>query len=103
MLFNFFILKTLCQNNVWTVTHHTPPLMYHHDIGCHILILGVRKEFRRQKVASQLVDKVVSQCLLRKNCLLLYLHTMTTNEAAIRFYTSVGFHQSTDLQFVFYP
>lgn len=57
------------------------------DIG-YILSLGVAKEFRRNGIASLLLDSLIGHLTTaeRKRVKAVFLHVLTTNSAAIMFY-----------------
>ena len=64
--------------------------------NCHvgyILSLGVCSAFRRQGVASLLLDSFLGHVKLSENhlCKAIYLHVLTMNSAAIRFYEKHNF------------
>lgn len=62
---------------------------------CYILSLGVRKELRRQNIATALIDQLERS--LPPSCCLLYLHVLDTNFSARRFYTKQYFVQLAHL------
>jgi predicted acetyltransferase len=68
--------------------------------GGHILILGVKKEYRRQGIAKLLVDQVFAKSAEKQKCYVIYLHTLSTNVPAIQFYTKYGFSPSSPILFV---
>lgn len=57
------------------------------DIG-YILSLGVSKQYRRNGIASLLLDSLIKNLMTpeRKNVKAVFLHVLTTNSAAIMFY-----------------
>eukprot|EP00795_Rhopilema_esculentum_P009429 gene9429-17145_t len=59
----------------------------------YILILGVKKQYRRIGIASLLLDNFVSQLRTEENqyCKAVYLHVLPTNTAAISFYEKQNF------------
>jgi ribosomal protein S18 acetylase RimI-like enzyme len=61
--------------------------------------LDVKKEFRRQKIASQLLDEVEKR-LQAKGCIKCLLFVFEDNTQAIQFYKNHGWHhQPEDLVF----
>ncbi|PIO40502.1 hypothetical protein AB205_0185560 [Aquarana catesbeiana] len=61
----------------------------------YILSLGVVKEFRKQGIGSLLLESLKSHIssTAQDLCKALYLHVLTTNSSAIRFYENRHFHQ----------
>ncbi|KAE8579091.1 hypothetical protein XENTR_v10023902 [Xenopus tropicalis] len=61
----------------------------------YILSLGVVKEFRKQGIGSLLLESLKSHIssTAQDHCKALYLHVLTTNSNAIRFYENRHFHQ----------
>lgn len=57
------------------------------DVG-YILSLGVAKEYRRNGIASLLLDSLIGHLTTaeRKRVKAVFLHVLTTNSAAIMFY-----------------
>ncbi len=62
--------------------------MYSNCTVGYILSLGVCSSFRRQGVASLLLDSFLTHVTQSENqiCKAIYLHVLTMNSAAIRFY-----------------
>jgi ribosomal-protein-alanine N-acetyltransferase len=56
----------------------------------HILNLAVRQDFRRQGVATILINHVLNE-LKEKGCRFLYLEVRASNQNAIKFYERFGF------------
>ena len=56
----------------------------------HILNLAVHRDFRRQKIATELMNRVLAE-LKEKDCRLLYLEVRVSNIEAIKFYERFGF------------
>ncbi|XP_020904651.1 N-alpha-acetyltransferase 60-like [Exaiptasia diaphana] len=54
----------------------------------YILSIGVAKEYRRQKIGSLLLDSLISNLTTpeQQDCKAIYLHVLSSNMAAIRFY-----------------
>ncbi|KAG8557646.1 hypothetical protein GDO81_016692 [Engystomops pustulosus] len=61
----------------------------------YILSLGVVKDFRKQGIGSLLLESLKSHIssTAQDLCKALYLHVLTTNSNAIRFYENRHFHQ----------
>lgn len=77
-LFDFFKDKTILSEH----------LGRNSDIG-YILSLGVHKKYRRNGVASILLDALIknlTENLDRSKVKALFLHVLTTNQEAILFY-----------------
>lgn len=57
------------------------------DVG-YILSLGVAKQYRRNGIASLLLDSLIRYLIApeRKSVKAVFLHVLTTNSAAIMFY-----------------
>ena len=62
----------------------------------YILTIGVTCRARRRGVAAALLQKVVAQ-LTQRGCRAIYLHVITYNQAAQRFYLAQGFTQQARL------
>jgi len=58
---------------------------------CYILILGVDKDYRRQGLASILLQHLLNTLNTRIQCKAVYLHVLNTNKQAIKFYESKRF------------
>jgi len=74
--------------------------------NCHvgyILSLGVCSAFRRQGVASLLLDSFLGHVKLSENhlCKAIYLHVLTMNSAAIRFYEKHNFRLHSFLPYYY--
>lgn len=63
------------------------------DVG-YILSLGVSKQFRRNGVASLLLDSLIGQLTTTEKGRVkaIFLHVLTTNTTAIKFYEHRRFH-----------
>ncbi|KAH7822047.1 putative N-alpha-acetyltransferase 60 [Monocercomonoides exilis] len=82
------------EQPAWSMTKRKRGWGDHYDTAFHILLLGVRKELRRQGLAKKLMDLVIVDCIQQKNTVLIYLHASVANDAAIKFYKKCGFIQS---------
>ena len=56
----------------------------------HILNLAVHPDFRRQKIATVLMDEALRE-LKKKGCVFIYLEVRASNTGAIKFYESFEF------------
>mmetsp|Transcript_27124 Transcript_27124/g.45220 ORF Transcript_27124/g.45220 Transcript_27124/m.45220 type:complete len:297 (-) Transcript_27124:749-1639(-) len=64
----------------------------------YIMTLGTRKEFRHYGLATTLLKRVMKQVESDAQCGTLYLHVITFNVAAIRFYEKLGFYRVTEMK-----
>lgn len=64
---------------------------------CYILTLGVKRSHRRSGIASTLLEQVVNYARHNKGCGVVYLHVLTTNQSAIKFYESNKFSLCKEL------
>ena len=64
----------------------------------YIMTLGTVLEFRHLKLATLLVQRVERMVQQDPTCGALYLHVITFNVAAIRFYEKLGFFRVTEIQ-----
>ena len=64
---------------------------------CYILVLGVVKEYRRQGLASLLLDNLIQTFDQRSTCKAIYLHVLHSNRQAIEFYRSKQFQYRVHL------
>ena len=62
----------------------------------YILTIGVATRARRRGVAAALLQRVVAE-LTERGCRACYLHVITYNQAAQRFYLAQGFAQQAQL------
>ncbi|KAI0210722.1 N-alpha-acetyltransferase 60 [Lamellibrachia satsuma] len=69
----------------------------------YILSLGVVETFRRCGIASLLLNSLLSYLLSAEqhNCKAIYLHVLTTNVSAIRFYERQNFKQHSFLPYYY--
>jgi ribosomal protein S18 acetylase RimI-like enzyme len=63
----------------------------------YILTLGVTQPYRRSRVASTLLEHSVNFARRNKGCGAVYLHVLTTNQSAIKFYESNNFTSYKEL------
>eukprot|EP00116_Pleurobrachia_bachei_P010501 sb/3470763/ len=61
------------------------------SILTYIMTLGVRKEYRRQGIASVLMKEVLSRLKSYPDVKGVYLHVLASNKCAIKFYEVLGF------------
>uniref|UniRef100_A0A7S2SR30 N-alpha-acetyltransferase 60 n=1 Tax=Rhizochromulina marina TaxID=1034831 RepID=A0A7S2SR30_9STRA len=64
----------------------------------YILTLGTREEYRRRGVAQSLLAQCVERAKATPGCDAVYLHVITYNTAAIRFYEKNGFVRLRELK-----
>jgi ribosomal protein S18 acetylase RimI-like enzyme len=67
----------------------------------YILTLGVAESFRNQGIARSLLARVESHAA-KSGCTALYLHVITYNDAAAKFYQKSGFTLVTELKDFYY-
>jgi len=69
----------------------------------YILSLGVSQQFRKQGIASLLLDQLISHLTSEQFCQVkaLYLHVLTTNTQAISFYEHRGFQVHSFLPYYY--
>jgi histone acetyltransferase MCC1 len=77
-----------------------PAFPHQHSKLFYIMTLGTVKEYRHLGLATQLVRQVEQNVVTRDNQLgTIYLHVITLNDAAIRFYEDkLGFYQVQEIQ-----
>ena len=64
----------------------------------YIMTLGTVKEFRQYGLATKLLEQVMDMVQADEGCGTLYLHVITFNVAAIRFYEKLGFYRVTEMK-----
>lgn len=64
----------------------------------YLMTLGTVTEFRHLRLATMLVQRVMSIVEEDAQCACLYLHVITFNQAAIRFYEKLGFYRVTEMK-----
>jgi ribosomal protein S18 acetylase RimI-like enzyme len=64
----------------------------------YIMTLGTVKGFRHHGLATRLLQRVMEQVERDAQCGTLYLHVITCNVAAIRFYEKLGFYRVTEMK-----
>jgi ribosomal protein S18 acetylase RimI-like enzyme len=64
----------------------------------YIMTLGTAAEFRNIRLATTLIQDVNRMVELDATCGALYLHVITFNDAAIRFYERLGFYRVTEIE-----
>lgn len=65
---------------------------------CYILVLGVRKDYRRQGLASLLLEHLYHTLNHHPSCQAIYLHVLHSNQSAIEFYRSQQFQSRFHLR-----
>jgi ribosomal protein S18 acetylase RimI-like enzyme len=68
---------------------------------CYILILGVVKEYRRQGLASILLENLLNKLYKYETCKAIYLHVLYSNKQAIEFYQSKLFQYRIHLPYYY--
>ena len=64
----------------------------------YIMTLGTVTEFRNARLATTLVEKCIRIVENDEQCGALYLHVITFNTAAIRFYERLGFYRVKEIE-----
>ena len=70
------------------------PTMIENSRMVYILTLGVVSKYRRKGIATILIDKLIDNVQsnpMLEDCRAIYLHVLTTNTSAIRFYRRLNF------------
>lgn len=63
-----------------------------HHTACYIMTLGTVSQYRNMGLATRLVEKCIQDLVVSDpSCGALYLHVITSNDSAIRFYERLGF------------
>ena len=60
-------------------------------------IMTVGTTIRNQGIGTLLIEKCIQQVVQDKSCGVLYLHVLTTNNAAIQMYEQLGFHRVIEI------
>ena len=68
---------------------------------CYILILGVNKTYRRQGLASILLENLLNTLYRLETCKAIYLHVLFSNQQAIEFYRSKLFQYRIRLPYYY--
>eukprot|EP00429_Kryptoperidinium_foliaceum_P009904 CAMPEP_0176005302 /NCGR_PEP_ID=MMETSP0120_2-20121206/2135_1 /TAXON_ID=160619 /ORGANISM="Kryptoperidinium foliaceum, Strain CCMP 1326" /LENGTH=290 /DNA_ID=CAMNT_0017338003 /DNA_START=138 /DNA_END=1010 /DNA_ORIENTATION=- len=70
-----------------------------HSMGCYIMTLGTVEEHRKTGLATYLIERCIQELVRDQPCVgSLYLHVITSNESAIRFYERLGFWRVQEIQ-----
>lgn len=64
----------------------------------YIMTLGITDKYRKKGLGSKLVQKVIDEVEKDPQCGALYLHVITYNAEAIRFYEKLGFYRVTEIR-----
>ncbi|XP_031556257.1 N-alpha-acetyltransferase 60-like [Actinia tenebrosa] len=77
--------RVLCNREDAGILDYNYKENYH---VAYILSIGVDKNYRRRKIGSLLLDSLISNLTTpeQQNCKAIYLHVLSSNTAAIRFY-----------------
>jgi len=70
---------------------------YPDDI-CYILTLGLSSKYRRYGIGSILVTKCIEYAITNKNCGAVYLHVITNNKVALKFYENNNFEYFKEIE-----
>ena len=71
---------------------HLHPRMFY------IMTLGITDKYRKKGLGSKLVEKVIDEVEKDAQCGALYLHVITYNVEAIKFYEKLGFYRVTEIR-----
>jgi ribosomal protein S18 acetylase RimI-like enzyme len=63
----------------------------------YIMTLGTVDEYRQAGLGTTLIQRCMEQVEQDSSCGALYLHVITDNQAAIRFYEKLGFYRVTEI------
>jgi ribosomal protein S18 acetylase RimI-like enzyme len=64
----------------------------------YIMIIGVIDELRKKNLGTILLDKITDEFMKMKNCYCIYLHVVSYNSTAIKFYNKNKFENVTTLK-----
>mmetsp|Transcript_30112 Transcript_30112/g.36795 ORF Transcript_30112/g.36795 Transcript_30112/m.36795 type:complete len:319 (+) Transcript_30112:13-969(+) len=71
---------------------------HRHSQMFYIMTLGATTEFRKMGLGTALVERCLQLAKRNKRCGVVYLHVITYNNAAIRFYEKLGFVRVTEIK-----
>ena len=76
-----------------------PEWPHRHERAFYIMTLGTIPQARNMGLATSLIDDCIKRFVLAdKKCGTLYLHVITSNEAAIRFYERLNFFRVQEIE-----
>ena len=81
-----------------TLVHLLALISHDSNLNPSIMTVGVITEFRHRELGSTLVKKVISVVEQDNDCGAIYLHVITHNSAAIRFYEKLGFFRVKEIK-----
>jgi ribosomal protein S18 acetylase RimI-like enzyme len=64
----------------------------------YIMTLGSSEKFRGRGLGSKLINECINICEQVPSCGVIYLHVITYNSTAIRFYERLGFHRIKEIK-----
>lgn len=64
----------------------------------YIMTLGTISEYRHRRLATKLIRQVMDDVQTDPRCGAIYLHVITFNNAAIRFYEKLGFYRVAEIK-----
>mmetsp|Transcript_635 Transcript_635/g.1003 ORF Transcript_635/g.1003 Transcript_635/m.1003 type:complete len:293 (-) Transcript_635:990-1868(-) len=64
----------------------------------YIMTLGTIAEYRHCRLATKLIRRVMDEVEIDPQCGAIYLHVITFNNAAIRFYEKLGFYRVAEIK-----
>lgn len=69
-----------------------------HSLMFYIMTLGSNENFRGRGLGSKLIRECINIAEQVHTCGVIYLHVITYNTTAIRFYENLGFHRITEIK-----
>jgi ribosomal protein S18 acetylase RimI-like enzyme len=89
-------LEVSCMDNTTTALLISSPSRYTRLF--YVMTLGTVTEFRHARLATTLIKKCIEIVENDSQCGALYLHVITFNTAAIRFYERLGFYRVNEIE-----
>lgn len=86
-----FSFLTLSANTTYSTCIITQRMFY-------IMTLGSLENFRGRGLGSKLINECINICEQVPSCGVIYLHVITYNSTAIRFYERLGFHRIKEIK-----
>ena len=71
---------------------------FRHTQVFYIMTLGTVSDFRNARLATSLVEKCINIAEKNEQCGAIYLHVITFNTTAIRFYERLGFYRVKEIE-----
>jgi ribosomal protein S18 acetylase RimI-like enzyme len=75
-----------------------PDWPHRHERAFYIMTLGTVPEFRHMGLATSLIDELVQVVQSDRECGAMYLHVITSNQSAIRFYERLKFWRVQEIE-----